>query len=161
MNTGGELHLAYGITEWPEEKRNKISSKRALFYKVPHVICIGHRSHDQERPAVWPLESDKFFKTGRAKLPDFQAASQMDPAALDDQPLRTAAEDDVQEFLPFVPILGKELCQQVIDGIYNADNARNWKLAELPIKLRGYVNSIQDETTRLNLERAIMSMVTS
>ena len=162
FNTQNNLELAYAIAEVPLAMRDQLG-RTAKHRTHPHIICFGHRTSDSQLPAALPIKLAEFFRSRRGKLADFQSASQADPATITAAPFVGPANAAVQQFVPVVPIIGKAWVSKVIDGIYGVDGSGigPWRFQDLPIELSGYVNSVHDATTKTELSKSIMGLVTS
>ena len=161
VNVEARLHLAYGIARTPDDVRNQLNGNMR-FRTHEFVVCLGQRNNDTELPTVCPIKPTQFFSQKRGVLGDFDTAAQIDPATIaDEHPLQTPPAAQEQLFLPMVPLYGKDICKRAIDGIYGTDGTGPWKLKHLPSELNAYVSAVHDPTTKAELKKSIMGLITA
>ena len=159
VNVGNRCHLFHGLHPIPDEVPRPRGSP---FVGKKLLMCLGDRKDDTECSILSPVTAAKVFSTMKSKLANYNDATNAAPPEDDPpnqglQPFRGAP---VQEFLPFVPLFGREICEQVIEGLYPADPANVWSYSQLAYGLKDYVASVTDNNTRAELQSSIMGLVT-
>ena len=155
VNSGNSLQIAHSIAKVPTDLG--IASRSAFNGK--YVVCLGDREDKEDHAIYKAADPTDIFERQKGKLASFQQATATEPPD-DEEMLEAYAQAPEQEFLPVLPLFGREVCQLAIDGIYNSDRAKVWTWAEIPYKLKPYIESITDPDIRAKMELSIMAMVT-
>ena len=165
INTGGgNVEIVSCLTEVPQPGPNQppvepLASlpQASAFRQEKYIAVLGNRANSQDTWIVVPTSANLLFQKKKSKLGKWTSITA--PAANSRAIVIPSSGNEI-EFYPYLPLCGKAICTEVIEGLYpTLANGTKWTPKQLAHKLKPYIDGITDQQTRDRARNSLLSLV--